>query len=98
MGISLKTHKMLWGRAANRSAFPECRHELVMDASETDEESLIGEECHMIARVQNGPRGDSPLASESRDQYDNLILLYDLHHQVIDDQPNTYHVRALKEM
>ena len=43
MGISLKTHKMLWGRAANRCAFPECRRELVMDASETDDKSLIGE-------------------------------------------------------
>jgi hypothetical protein len=55
MSISLKTHKMLWGRAANRCAFPECRRELVMDASETDDESLVGEECHIIAREQNGP-------------------------------------------
>ena len=98
MGISLKTHKMLWGRAANRCAFPECRRELVMDASETDDESLIGEECHIVAREQNGPRGDSPLASESRDKYENLILLCNIHHKVIDDQPNTYSVQALKEM
>ena len=32
MSISLKTHKMLWGRAANKCAFPECRKDLVVDA------------------------------------------------------------------
>jgi hypothetical protein len=98
MSILLKTHKMLWGRAANRCAFPECRRELVMDASETDDVSLIGEECHIVAREPNGPRGDSPLAQESRDKYDNLILLCSIHHKLIDDQPNTYSVQTLKEM
>ena len=98
MSIPLKTHKMLWGRAANRCAFPECRHELVMDASETDDESLIGEECHIVAREQNGPRGGSQLTQKSRDKYANLILLCNIHHKVIDDQPNTYSVQALKEM
>lgn len=98
MSISLKTHKMLWGRAANRCAFPECRRELVVDESETDDESLIGEECHIVAREQNGPRGDSPLASESRNRYDNLILFCNIHHKLIDDQPNTYDVQILKQM
>ena len=98
MSISLKTHKMLWGRAANRCAFAECRRELVMDASETDNESLIGEECHIVAREQNGPRGDSQLTQKSRDKYANLILLCKIHHKVIDDQPDTYSVQALKEM
>jgi hypothetical protein len=48
MTISLKTHKMLWGRAASRCAFPGCRRELVMDASPTDDESLI----HTIPKAQ----------------------------------------------
>ena len=61
---------------------------------------LSAKECHIIS---SGSRtGTSweilPLASGSRDQYDNLILLCNLHHKVIDDQPNTYHVQALKEM
>jgi hypothetical protein len=98
MGILIKTHKMLWGRAANRCAFPECRLEQVMDASETDDESLVGEECHIVARERNGPRGNTPLASNSRDMYDNLILLCNVHHKLIDDQVNTYTVQVLKEM
>lgn len=98
MGISLKTHKMLWGRAASRCAFPDCCYELVMDASETDDASLVGEECHIVARELSGPRGKSPLAEERRDKYDNLILLCNVHHKLIDDQPLTYTIEILKKM
>ena len=56
MSISLKTHKMLWGRSGNRCAFPDCQKELVMDATEIDDESLIGEECHIISKNPNNPR------------------------------------------
>ncbi len=58
MGISLKTRKMLWGRAANRCAFRDCRKELVVDATETDDESLVGEECHIVAREEGGAKRD----------------------------------------
>lgn len=98
MGISLKTHKMLWGRAANRCAKPDCRIELVMDASETDDESLIGEECHIFARSPDGPRGDSSFPKERIDKYDNLVLMCSIHHKLIDDQPSTYPVDKLKEI
>lgn len=89
---------MLWGRAANRCAFPDCRRELVMDATETDDESVIGDECHIVAREVDGPRGQSPLTGEERDKYDNLLLLCKIHHKLIDDQPSTYTVEILKEM
>jgi len=56
MSITLKTHKMLWGRSGNRCAMPDCRKELVMDATETDDESLIGEECHIIAESPRRPQ------------------------------------------
>jgi len=98
MSISLKARKMLWGRAANRCAFPDCRRELVMDATETDDESIIGEECHIVAREDDGPRGDSSFLVENRDKYDNLILLCSTHHKVIDDQQKTYTVEVLKKL
>ena len=98
MSISLKTHKMLWGRAASRCAFPDCRRELVMDASETDDESLVGDECHIVAPKPSGPRGDYPLPPEQRDKYNNLILLCKVHHKLIDDQLNTYTVERLQRM
>lgn len=98
MGITLKTRKMLWGRAANRCAFVDCRKELVIDASQSDDESLIGEECHIVARSPDGPRGQSPLTLEQRDKYANLVLLCAVHHKVIDDQPGQYTVDHLKQI
>ena len=96
MPISPKTQKTLWGRAANRCAV--CRNELVMDATETDDESLVGEACHIVAQSVDGPRGSSPLNAEQRDKYANLILLCNIHHKQIDDQFNDYPVSKLKEL
>lgn len=93
MAITLKTHKMLWGRAGNRCAI--CKKELVMDATETDDASIIGEECHIVAKSSDGPRGESDLTEVQRDKYANLILLCNIHHKVIDDQPATFSVDAL---
>lgn len=98
MSISLKTYKMLWGRSASRCSYPDCQMELVIDASETDDESLIGDVCHIVATEQNGPRGNSLLTSDQRDKYDNLILLCKVHHKLIDDQFNEYTVEKLKQI
>lgn len=96
MTISLKTHKMLWGRAANRCAI--CRMDLVMDASETDDESIVGEACHIVAQSNDGPRGISDIPLERRDKYANLILLCNVHHKLIDDQPTEYSVERLRTL
>ena len=98
MSITLKTHKMLWGRSGNRCAMPDCRKELVMDATETDDESLIGEECHIVAKSADGPRGDPDFPEDKINKYDNLILLCSVHHKIIDDQSNTFSVEYLKEI
>lgn len=96
--ISLKTHKILWGRAASRCAFPDCRRELVIDCNAVDDASLVGEECHMVAKELDASRGESPLTSKQRDAYENLILLCNTHHKIVDDQPNTYPVELLQQM
>lgn len=98
MSISLKTHKMLWGRSGSRCAMPDCRRALVVDETETDDPSVVGEEAHIVARSEDGPRGKSDLPLDSRDNYDNLILLCNIHHKQIDDQVNTYTVEVLREM
>lgn len=96
MGISLKTHKMLWGRSGMMCAFPDCKRELVSDESETDDPSLVGEEAHIVGKKEDSPRGKSNLPFEQRDKFDNLILLCSIHHKIIDDQVNTYTVDVLK--
>ncbi|MBI5788958.1 MAG: hypothetical protein HZA78_08910 [Candidatus Schekmanbacteria bacterium] len=97
MAISLKTHKILWGRAGNVCSFSDCKKELVIDETEADDPSIVGEEAHIVAEKPDGPRGDSNLL-EQRDKYDNLILLCRIHHKQVDDQPCTYTVEKLKEM
>ncbi|MCE0495436.1 hypothetical protein [Vibrio salinus] len=97
MPISLKTQKMLWGKAASRCSFPDCKKELVIDATLTDDESLVGEACHIVARSGDGPRGSSDLTAEQRDKYANLVLMCNVHHKIIDDQPDKYTVEMLHD-
>lgn len=85
MSISLRDHKMLWGRAGGRCSV--CRMQLTR-VSEVGAASVIGEEGHIVARKEDGPRGKSPLSAEERDSYSNLILLCPTHHAIIDDIPN----------
>lgn len=96
MAISSKTRKILWGRSGNRCAI--CRHELTMEVREVDGKSVIGEECHIVARTFNGPRGNSSLTTEERDEYENLILLCRNDHKLIDDQTSTFTVERLQDI
>lgn len=88
MGISDKSRKMLWAQSGNRCAF--CKQKLVMEKTERDAESIVGDECHIIAQSHNGPRGDSSWTEEQIHDYENLILLCKTHHKLIDDQPLTF--------
>ncbi|HQN42765.1 MAG TPA: HNH endonuclease [Anaerolineaceae bacterium] len=93
MAITEKTRKILWAHSGNRCAI--CRLELTIDASKVSDEVIIGEECHIVAHENNGPRGNSPLSSNDRDKPSNLILLCRNHHKSIDDQPDIYTVDVL---
>jgi hypothetical protein len=58
----------------------------------------VGQECHAIAKEDDGPRGDPDFPKELRDEYSNLILMCNIHHKVIDDQEKYYTVEKLHEM
>ncbi|MEM7112379.1 MAG: HNH endonuclease signature motif containing protein [Chloroflexota bacterium] len=94
MAITSKTRKILWGRSGNRCAI--CLRELVMGSQGTNSDSVIGEECHIVAREINGPRGDSPLPFDERDNVENLILLCRNHHKLVDDQPNKFTIQYIQ--
>lgn len=98
MPISTKTAKMLWGRAAGLCSMPECRTTLFVSGEETDDAGLIGEMCHMVAESEDGPRGVSPLTSEQRDKYDNLVLMCRNHHGEIDKLETTYPINRLRQI
>lgn len=98
MAISLKTHKILWGRSGNKCAI--CQNELIVDSSNsTEDPSIVGEEPHIIARKETFTRGDfDSTTQEQRDHYSNLILLCRNHHKQIDDQPEVFTVKRLHEI
>lgn len=98
MTITARAAKMLWGRAAARCSMPDCKLTLVLDETEADDPALIGEMAHMVAESEDGPRGQSPLKTDERDHYSNLILLCRNHHREIDAQPDTWSVPRLREI
>ncbi|WP_346533855.1 tetratricopeptide repeat protein [Micromonospora sp. DPT] len=59
---------------------------------------VISEIAHIVAEKPDGPRGEFPLSRAERDSYDNLMLLCNVHHQLIDSQPTTYTVEWLREV
>jgi hypothetical protein len=98
MGISLKTHKLLWGRSGGKCAI--CKTRLLVGCdNEMEDPSVIGDEAHIIARSKSFTRGDyENLSAEERDSYGNLILLCKNHHKEIDDKPNEYPVEKLRKI
>ena len=96
--ISVKTQKMLWGRAAGRCSKPDCRVDLYEDETETDDSTLVGENCHIVAEKDDGPRPDPAMPVARRNSYANLILLCRNHHKVIDAQEGEYTVELLHRM
>jgi hypothetical protein len=98
MGISLKTHKILWGRSGNQCAI--CKTPLVIDSLNPDDDpSIVGDEAHIVAREEGFTRGNyDSLTPEQRDNYSNLILLCKTHHKQIDDQPAQFTVECLHEV
>jgi hypothetical protein len=92
--MKIKHVKILWGRSGNRCAFPGCKIELTSDG----EESTLGEMAHIVADSPNGPRGESDLTPEQRDEYSNLILLCPTHHTLIDSNPEEWSVEKLKQI
>lgn len=92
--MKMKDVKLLWGRSGNRCAFPGCKIELTTDGSET----TLGEMAHIVADSPDGPRGESDLTPEARDNYSNLILLCPTHHTLIDKNPEEWTVEKLKLM
>lgn len=96
MPITDKTRKILWGRSGNRCA--KCKRELVIEATPTDTDSVVGEECHIISPHKGGPRYDETLSKQQIDNYENLILLCRTHHKLIDDQYESYTCYKVREM
>lgn len=95
MAIADRTRKLLWARAHNMCAM--CRKPLTEDSLTAGLPGLVlGEEAHIVARSEEGPRGRDGDRSDV-DGYNNLILLCPDDHTRIDAQPEVYPVEFLQK-
>lgn len=96
MAISVVDRKLLWGRSGARCAFPGCRQALTLvpadegGAPSSTEPVVVGEEAHIVAEEDNGPRGDPSMPESERNAYPNLVLLCGVHHKLIDKDHGIY--------
>lgn len=81
--------------SGNECAAPSCTKKLIAE----DEHSIISKICHIEAASKEGPRYNSKSNDDYRRSFENLILLCDEHHIIIDNKENEslYSVSLLKE-
>jgi hypothetical protein len=58
----------------------------------------LSEVAHIVGESLDGPRGDYPLSLEERNRYENLVLLCEEHHHLVDAQVATYPAERLRQM
>jgi len=95
MAVSAKTRKIIWCEAGGRCAI--CRAPVVTPGTDWDDPSVFGEEAHIVARSNGGPRAGA-LDDASIDSHTNLVLLCSKHHKQVDDQPGHFTVDRLREI
>lgn len=81
--------------SGNECAHPNCTKKLIAE----DGISIVSKICHIAAASKEGPRYDEKMTDDERRGFDNLILLCDEHHVIIDNKENElqYPVSLLKE-
>jgi hypothetical protein len=88
----LPTLKRLFAVSGNQCAFPKCQQSLI------DGETVTGKVCHIKGSKKGGARYDENQSNEDRHGFENLILLCGRHHDVIDDDEESYRVDRLHRM
>lgn len=89
------TVKRLHLLSGNQCAMPECTRLLIA----SDGETVISKICHIEAASVDGPRYNVSMTDDDRRHFNNLILLCDEHHSMVDNKANEalYPVSLLKE-
>lgn len=88
MPITPRTIKILFAKAHNQCALPNCTVQLVVD------ETVVGHVGHIRARRKGGPRYDPALTEAERSAPANLLLLCPTCHTIV-DKTKTYSVDQL---
>lgn len=92
-----KTIRMLCAKAAGMCEYAGCQERLFFDciSAKAFNHSYI---CHIIGSSPDGPRGAPELSHQLSDKIDNLMLMCDKHHTLVDDYPDDYPEEKLRAM
>lgn len=90
--VTLKKLHILSG---NQCAAPDCTSPLIAQ----DGETIISKICHIEAASEDGPRFNPGMTDDERRHFNNLVLLCDEHHCIVDNKANEgkFTVPILKE-
>ena len=94
MAIPVKQQRKVLQRSGNMCAFPDC-HRLLTVSTANDALVVLGHIAHIVAERADGPRGQSSMSLKERNSYENLLLMCNLHHQLIDAECSTFTVERL---
>ncbi|KAA9389000.1 SAVED domain-containing protein [Neorhizobium galegae] len=97
--IPNKVQNILWAQAAGRCEYRGCNELLVGDLVSNTPHANKGYHAHIIADSPDGPRGDVELSKKLAKDPDNIMLLCDVHHRVVDREKVEEHpATLLREM
>lgn len=80
------TKLLVWGRAAGRCQFKNCRKPLDHDLLSGKFDFNAAYIAHIVASSPGGKRGDEVRSHQISDNADNIMLMCDAHHRVIDGE------------
>lgn len=81
------TIKKLFAYSGNRCAAPGCSRTVIA----RDDITVVAKICHIEAASPNGARYNASMTDEERCHFDNLILLCDECHSIIDNKETESH-------
>ena len=90
--------KYLYGAAAGRCAFANCRKFVLLPGSSGEKVKQIGKIAHIVAHSVAGPRGDPNYPADKLDTYENWVLLCPSCHDIVDAQPEKYSIEFLRTL
>lgn len=88
----IRVVKRLFAVSGNNCAFPKCLESLVVG------DKVTGKICHIRGDKAGSARYDATQSDEERHGFENLILMCGKHHDVIDDDEESYTVERLMRM
>ena len=95
--INTKNQNLLWAISGGRCEYEGCNKVLHTDIL-TKKKYNSAYIAHIVADEPKGPRGDLKRSKELANDINNLMLLCDTHHRLVDGDDTTYTEGWLLEM